>query len=197
MYPTIEWELKKRMGWALLSPFFLMEAFMNLSFYRADAEYCDFLRMADPRVPYTMENKETRPFVGVLLSIGDMRYYAPLTSPKPKHAAMKNQLDFLKINGGAWGAINFNNMIPIHISCLTPVELRILLRDAKSEIDYKNLLANQLSWCNANKLRILAQASKLYRLITVGKARPELLSRCCDFKTDELQYLAYCKERGL
>ncbi|GHS99449.1 hypothetical protein AGMMS50276_23090 [Synergistales bacterium] len=71
---------------------------MNLSFYRADAEYCDFLRTTDPRVPYTMESKGTRPFVGVLLNIGDIRYYAPLTSPKPKHAKMKNQLDFLKIN---------------------------------------------------------------------------------------------------
>jgi hypothetical protein len=34
---------------------------------------------------------------------------------------MKNQLDFLKINGGLWGAINFNNMIPIQSPCLTKV----------------------------------------------------------------------------
>ncbi|MDR3121494.1 MAG: type III toxin-antitoxin system ToxN/AbiQ family toxin, partial [Clostridiales bacterium] len=89
---------------------------MNLSFYRADAGYCDFLRETDPCVPYTQDKKDTRPFVGVLLSVCGINYFAPLTSPKSKHLAMKNQVDFLKINDGVWGAINFNNMIPIHMT---------------------------------------------------------------------------------
>ncbi|GHV74990.1 hypothetical protein AGMMS49940_22920 [Spirochaetia bacterium] len=170
---------------------------MNLSFYRADAKYCDFLRQADPCVPYTRDKKETRPFVGILITVAEMNYYAPLTSPKPKHRGMKNQLDFLKINHGTWGAINFNNMIPIHPQCLTAVELRILPTDVKADVDYKNLLANQLSWCNANKKQILKQAAKLYGIITTGKARPELAGRCCNFRIDEQQCRVYGEAHGL
>ena len=87
---------------------------MNFSFHRVDAAYCDYLRQSDLCVPYTMEYKSIRPFVGIVFSVHNVHYYAPLTSPKPKHLHMKNQVDFLKINGGKWEAINFNNMIPVH-----------------------------------------------------------------------------------
>jgi protein AbiQ len=169
---------------------------MKLSFYRAEAGYCDFLRQSDACVPYTYDKKETRPFVGILLTVAGMDYYAPLASPKLKHQKMKNQVDFLKINRGIWGAINFNNMIPIHPQCLIPVELHVLSTDLKSDIDYKNLLSNQLSWCNANKEQITRQAAKLYLLITSGKARPELARRCCNFRVDEQQYRAYGELQG-
>ncbi len=69
---------------------------MKFSFYCADDEYCDFLRKSDPCVPYTMDKKGNWPFVGIVFSINGYKYYAPLTSPKPKHLAMKNQIDFLK-----------------------------------------------------------------------------------------------------
>ena len=87
---------------------------MSFSFYMVDAAYCDYLRKSDPCVPYTMERKSIRPFVGIVFSVHNVRYYAPLTSPKSKHLHMKNQIDFLKIKGGEWGAINYNNMIPVH-----------------------------------------------------------------------------------
>ena len=110
---------------------------------------------------------------------------------------MKNQTDFLKINGGIWGAINFNNMIPIHPSCLMEADMNILAMDDKTVTDYKNLLVNKLSWCNAKKDRIITQAEKLYHLIVTGKARPELSKRCCNFSADEEQYRKYCELHGL
>lgn len=58
-----------------------------------------------------MGHKAKRPFLGIVLTINDFSYYAPLTSPKPKHIKMKDQIDFIKINDGHWGAINLNNMI--------------------------------------------------------------------------------------
>jgi protein AbiQ len=170
---------------------------MNLSFFRADASYCDFLRRKDPLVPYTRDEKRSRPFVGIVFEINGICYYAPLTSPKPKHLKMKNQLDFLKIKNGEWGAINFNNMIPIHMSSLSPVDMKITASDAKSDADYKNLLINQLSWCNANKNKIIRQAEKLYELVKNGTARAELLIRCCNFQEDEKQYKLYCETNGL
>ena len=42
-----------------------------------------------------------------------MKYFAPLSSPKEKHSRLKNTLDLLKIDGGKFGVINFNNMIRV------------------------------------------------------------------------------------
>ena len=170
---------------------------MNLKFYKADEKYCDFLRITDKCVPYIQDDKNLRPFVGVLLTIGGLGYFAPLSSPKPKHKTMKNQVDFLKINGGEWGAINFNNMIPIHPSCLTAIDMKITMSDNKADVDYKRLLANQLSWCNSNRARIYEQAEKLYNAIVSKKARPELAKRCCNFPLNEQSYLIYCTTNNL
>ena len=170
---------------------------MNLKLYHVDAGYCEFLRQSDPCVPYIQNEKSTRPFVGILLTVSGFDYFAPLTSPKPKHKRMKNQVDFIKINGGEWGAINLNNMIPIHPSCLVAVDMKILKKDDKSEVAYKNLLANQLSWCNSNKAAILAKAAKLYRMIVGMNAYPELVKRCCVFVVCETQCRAYCVLHGL
>ena len=164
---------------------------MNFSFYMVDSDYCDYLRKSDPCVPYTMDKKSIRPFVGIVFTVNGFQYYAPLTSPKPKHLKMKNQIDFMKIKNGEWGAINFNNMIPVSESCLKKVEMNITDTDNKSDIDYKNLLKNQLSWCNSNKEIILKQAEKLYYTIIRGEAWENLAERCCNFSLDEKQCQRY------
>ena len=81
---------------------------------KIDYMYCDYLRKYDKRVVYNKGKKELRPFIGVLFSIGDKEYFAPLSSPKPKHQIMKNNIDFFKIDNGTLGVINFNNMIPVY-----------------------------------------------------------------------------------
>ena len=75
--------------------------------------------------------------------------------------------------------------------------MKHLPSDTKTDTDYKNLLSNQLSWCNSNREAIIRQATNLYRNIIQGKARPELLSRCCKFKVNEHQYKAYCDAHNL
>ncbi len=167
---------------------------MSFSFYTVETAYCDYLRKADSRVPYTMDQKVIRPFVGIVFLVGCFQYYAPLTSPKPKHLHMKNQVDFLKIKEGEWGAINFNNMIPVQPTYLKKVEIRILETDSKADMDYKNLLSNQLSWCNSHRDIILRQAEKLYRMITSGKAWENLEKRCCNFSLDEKLCMEFGRE---
>jgi protein AbiQ len=176
-----------------LNPSFTGEIIMRLSFYTADKDYCDFLRTKDPCVPYTMDFKSNRPFVGVVLEINRINYYAPLTSPKPKHMTMKNQIDFYKINGGKWGAINFNNMIPIHENSLRLIDIKNLPDITDEDMKYKNLLINQLSWCNANRTMILAKAKALYQAIVDDTAFPGLKKRCCDFRLDESLYQEYAQ----
>ena len=85
----------------------------NLFIAKIDSNYCDFLRKFDHKIPYNMVEKQNRPFLGVLFTIHDMEYFAPLSSPKPKHLKMHNTIDFVKIDDGKLGAINFNNMLPV------------------------------------------------------------------------------------
>lgn len=130
---------------------------MKLSFYTVDTQYCEYLRKFDKCVPYTMQSKATRPFIGILFNVNNHTYYAPLSSPKPKHQKMKNQIDFIKINQGIWGAINLNNMIPINAKFATKINPNDLNRNYDDKA-YRNLLNNQLSWCNVNKATIINRA---------------------------------------
>ena len=198
MYPTNKWERKKRRLGFYTSASFISESvnMERLTFVLVDADYCDYLRKSDPCVPYTMDKKSNRPFVGILLKIHGMSYYAPLSSPKAKHLNMKNQIDLLKINGGVYGVINFNNMIPIHSNSIRPIVLTVSSTDTLSDIQYKGLLSNQLTWCNANKNIIVAKAQKLYETIKSNHAREALAARCCHFSKDEEQLKQYFEAKG-
>lgn len=74
---------------------------------------------------------ETRPFVGIVIICGTKKYCVPLSSPKPKHSSMKNDVDFMKIMDGETLIVvmNFNNMIPVDESCTIPLNLRIVGKD--------------------------------------------------------------------
>ena len=167
---------------------------MTLGFYHIDAAYCDFLRKYDNRVPQLHARVVERPFVGIVLQINEINYYAPLTSPKPKHKQMKNQIDFLKINNGDWGAINFNNMIPAPASVLSKVDLRKKEHDSIQDRNYKDLLANQLSWCVSHRDDIYRRAEKLYRTIVEKRGDDRVKNRCCDFAKLECAYTDYCSQ---
>ena len=54
----------------------------NFLLVRLDADYCNYLRKFDYRVPYNFDCKEKRPFVGVLFVVHDCKCFAPLSSPK-------------------------------------------------------------------------------------------------------------------
>ena len=73
---------------------------INLKIVRVNSDYCDYLRKFDNKVAYNKNEKELRPFIGILFQIDACKYFAPLSSPKEKHLRMKNTIDFLKIKNG-------------------------------------------------------------------------------------------------
>ena len=152
-----------------------------LYLYTISQEYYEYIKVFDSRVPSLKDDKSNRPFVGVVLDVNGIKYYAPLTSPKSKHKKMKNMIDFEKIDGGRYGAINFNNMIPVPQREVTKVDLIIRLSDTKSDIAYKLLMKNQLDWCQKNSQKLENKAATLYRVISNSNYE-SLKSRCCDFK---------------
>lgn len=155
---------------------------MNKKFkiVKVDYEYCDYLRQFDNKISYNAGFKELRPYIGVLFIIDNIEYFAPLSSPKPKHKKLKNTLDLIKIDNGEYGVINFNNMIPVNLNNYTEFDLN-KKTDDKKEMLRINLLNNQLRWMTANKKEILTKSKLLYNLYKDNKLPQNVKNRCCNF----------------
>lgn len=162
----------------------------QLRFYNINMKYIRDLSNVDDNVlsvsPQT--GKQDRPFIGILIMVNGKQYCAPITSPKPKHKTMPKNFDYLKIMGKVGdkediiGVINFNNMIPIHTSVISPVNLKVKPNDTLQMRKYKILMGNQLSWCRSHSDLIEKNSQKTYNMVTSGKGSRNLTRRCCDFK---------------
>ena len=154
---------------------------VNLRIVKVNSKYCDYLRKFDDKVVYNKNEKELRPFIGILFYIDKLEYFAPLSSPKPKHKHMKNSLDFLKIKSGELGVINFNNMIPVTKNNYSLIDLNRITLNI-SEQKYQKLLKEQLNWLNENYYQVKNKSYKLYYLYNMGKLSKRVRARCCNFK---------------
>lgn len=157
-----------------------------MRFYHIKDSYISYLKQFDEKVA---ENKtESRPYVGVVMEIDDIKYYAPFTSPKPKHKKMKNGKDFRKINGGLYGAINFNNMIPVVDSALIEIDIA-----GVNDVQYRRLLQNQYNSIKKDENGIIATAGNLHNLIfkdesELSEYEMKVKHRCCNLKILEQKY---------
>ncbi|MBO4699432.1 type III toxin-antitoxin system ToxN/AbiQ family toxin [bacterium] len=162
-----------------------------MRFYHVKDDYINFLRKYDGKVA---DNKhETRPYVGIVLEIGSVKYYAPFSSPKPKHKTMKNTVDFRKIAGGSYGAINFNNMIPVTNSALILIDI-----DKIGDDKYRRLLQNQYKAIRSDTIQIQKTANLLRELLLSDNSELSdyeirIKQRCCDIKLLEEIYAQYDK----
>jgi len=146
----------------------------NLKIYRVSDKYIYFLKSRDSRV---QENKNRRrPYVGVVLCVGEFQYFVPMESPKPNHAKIKPGRHILKLDGGSLGLLGFNNMIPIHPDALISFDI-----NAEPDKQYAELLRRQASFINRHKAEVYARASQTYYSV-VNKKNDFLLSICCNFK---------------
>ena len=144
-------------------------------------KYCSYLRKYDSKVIYNSGNKINRPFVGVLFEVNQFKYFAPLASPKEKHLKMNNTIDFMKIDRGKMGAINFNNMIPLKDNVYTIINLQRKINSIE-ELKYQKLLIEQYLWLNAHYIQVCDKAKKLYEFYNKDRLDKKIKQRCCNFK---------------
>ena len=160
-----------------------------MKFYHIKEDFITYLRQFDTKIA---ENKnQTRPYVGIVLEVNSVKYYAPFSSPKPKHKKMKNGKDFRKINNGLYGAINFNNMIPVLDSALIEIDISNIV-----DVKYRRLLQNQYNSIKADEKGILKTAENLRKLIfdaeTNLSAHDKVIKqRCCDLVLLEEKYIEW------
>lgn len=127
-----------------------------MKLYTIDNEYLDYLRNYDRKVP-TQHGQHKRPYVGVIIQQGEVKYFAPLSSPKDKHLTMpNNMLDCIKLSGGRLGVINLNNMIPTPEGTLSEIHLlsdEELQNVSQEESNYINLLKDQIEEINTESVK--------------------------------------------
>lgn len=166
--------------------------YKNFKIVKVDSKYCDYLRQYDNKVSYNAGTKDLRPFIGVLFMIDKCEYFAPLSSPKPKHSKLKNTLDLIKIENGTYGVVNFNNMIPVMDKNYVIFDLNKKTEN-RAENFRLELLRNQLRWLTANKKNVNTKSKLLYNLYKSNKLPKNVKDRCCNFPLLEEKCREYNK----
>ncbi|WP_355584985.1 type III toxin-antitoxin system ToxN/AbiQ family toxin [Xanthomonas cannabis] len=159
----------------------------GIKFYVVTDSYVDYLRQFDAKVSF---NKAGRPYVGIVLEINARSYFAPLTSPKPKHDSIRDSLvtifklqDVDDLNNKL-GMIQINNMIPAPTSEVSLLDFSAL--DEK----YRRLLSKQLKCIKTRQDDIKSRAAKLHRMVS-GNPAHVLSKSCCDFRELEARCAAF------
>lgn len=146
-----------------------------LKIYYLDENYINYLRKFDSRVAYN--KKMTRPYIGVVYTLNGLNYFAPLSSPKPKHLKMSDKaIDIFKIRNGELGIININNMIPTPIECITEVLPTI------TDEEYKTLVKDQTTFINNHKKDLFTKIRYFTLQYDKGNLPEKVKERCCDFR---------------
>ena len=102
---------------------------------------------------------------------------------------MRSSIDFLKIDKGNLGAINFNNMIPVTDVNIIYLDLNDKPKD-KKELKYYKLLTEQLFWLNRNDVKVFKRSKDLYDKYKNKDLNENIINRCCNFPLLEEK----CKE---
>ena len=149
----------------------------NLRIYRVSDHYIRFLNSRDSKVQYNKNAR--RPYVGVVFSFGGFQYFVPMESPKPNHVNIKPGKHIIKLDGGRYGLLGFNNMIPVHKDALIALDI-----DAEPDEEYRELLKRQAALCNRMKADILNHAQMTY-FDVVNDKNKFLVSISCNFRNLE------------
>lgn len=147
----------------------------KLKIYKVNDKYIRYLRGADKRVQYNKDAR--RPYVGVVLHVGSYRYFVPMESPKPNHKALKPAIHIMPLDGGQYGQLGFNNMIPVPTSALIEFDI-----NNEPDKQYAELLKRQAYFVNKHKADVYNRASKTYFRATTRNAENFFRKVCCDFK---------------
>lgn len=175
-----------------------------MKIYEIDIKYINYLHSFDDKVENsTAENyKFSRKYLGVLLTINNFKYFAPLSSSKSHKDYFPNGeirpsviplIRITKLNKDGTlsliGKIQLNNMIPV-IS-----EELIKIYDIKNEKDtkYQNMVFNQINFINKNEKLIIKNAHTIYnnkvKNLDIGYVKNSI-----DFKLLEKKSLEYLKK---
>ncbi len=165
----------------------------KLNFYVVNEKYIEYLSQFDKHIAYNKNQK--RPYIGIILNVNEILYFAPIFSPKLQHLKYKENLTFFKMYGNKektdyLGLIRFADMIPVPQNEVSIIDAN------KADEQYSMLLHKQYKYINKieNK-KIIKQKAKEIRKIVINNNRNRMSifykKLCCNFKVLEKVYLLY------
>ena len=158
----------------------------SIRIYEVKSEYIQYLGIYQKHIFSQNEGKERRKHIGVVLEIHGLKYFAPISSHKPKHKKMKETIDFLKIK--EWAVINLNNMIPVPESQVVNIDINM-----EKDRSYKYLLQAESREINRQKNRIRKNAEIVYSHKKLNGNSTALAKRTNDFELLEKLSREYVK----
>ncbi len=144
--------------------------------YEVNPQYIDFLVL---HAPHLFQNKQPgqhneRKYIGIVLIVNGMNYFAPLSSFKTKHKKMKNGLDFIKI--GDYVVINLNNMFPVPDGEYKYVDIPTVKNP-----QHRKLLMSEYRIIRKLQDKIMKNAAEVYKHKIRKGNTTALAKRCNDF----------------
>lgn len=168
-----------------------MNTHPNLSFYKINETYIESLQIIDPDVRISTGDKRTRPYVGIVLTIHDRLFFAPLSSPakfpstldsnalqiaKAKKSNIeKRRINIKVISNKQVHLCNviIGKIIPVPKSQISEISINDLLSSTiSSEKKYGDLLQKEYYAINAMKDTIYDKALRFYTK-SITNALPE------------------------
>lgn len=165
---------------------------MKLKFYEIDGTYIKYLKEnGDNKIPNIEYEKHKKFFCGIVLSINNFNYFAPVSSYNKKlHTVfliMDKEKNIKKLK--PISSLRFSFMFPSPKECLS-------LKDfSQEDRKYQTLLRKELHYCNINIEKIKKLANEVYKLGLNEKTRAKF--NICNFKKLEEKCLEYKKVNNL
>ena len=160
----------------------------KLLFYEIENKYIDYLSKFSEHLFQNAKITQSysRKYIGILFEIKEFKYFAPLSSFKPKHKRLSETIDFIKI--GDMAVINLNNMFPVPDGIYS-------LKNLKTEknLQYRTLLNNEIRIIRKKQDFIINNAKSVYNHKTTNDGKSKLSQRCNDFKLLEIKCKKYSK----
>ena len=148
----------------------------NLKLYEISAKYIEYLTAFAPHLFHnkTATQSNERKYIGVILSVNGMDYFAPLSSFKEKHVRMQESVDFIKIK--RYAVINLNNMFPVPVGLASYVDI-----SKEQNPKYKSLLLAEYRAIKAMQEKIRKNALFVYKHKLENGNATALAKRCNDY----------------
>lgn len=173
----------------------------NLSFYKINETYIEPLQIIDSDVRISTGEKRTRPYIGVVLTIQNRLFFAPLSSPaKFPNTLNSNDLKFAKakksniekrhlsikvINNKHVHLCNviIGKIIPVPSSQISEISINDLLSSTiSSERKYGDLLQKEYYAINAMKDIIYDKALRFYTKSITNTLPKHNKTHCVDLQ---------------
>ena len=163
---------------------------MTLKFYEVDSEYIKYLKEnGDDKIPNIEYKRHKKFFCGIVLTINNFNYFAPVSSYNKKvHTSfliMDKDKETKKLK--PISSLRFSFMFPCPIEYLSQKDF------SKEDEKYRNLLRKELRYCNKNREKIKKLANEVYKLGLKEETRKKF--NICNFKKLEETYFRYINDR--